>query len=262
MTATMSSLVVTPASGFIGATVDVDLEALLNDEAQQAALRDALWAHQVIVLPELDPTAAQQIALARLFGPIQPGEAYNVTHADHPEITVFDSQGGYKADQWHCDASWRTEVPMGAVLCMRVCPPVGGDTVFTSCYAAYDALSTGMKQMLDGRRARHDVGPDDANEHPVVVEHPVTKRPVLFVNRIFTRSITNLPPAESDALLPFLIQHVTRPEFTYRHRWTTGDVLIWDNWSTQHYALFDFTEQRVVHRVGIAGRPLAAAALA
>ncbi len=210
----------------------------------------------MLVLPELDPTPAQHVELARIFGELQPTESYNVAHPDHPEITVFDSDGGYKADHWHSDATWRHVVPRGAVLCMRQRPSVGGDTVFANCYAAHDSLSGGMRRLLEGRRARHEIGPDSHHEHPVIVSHPVTGRPVLFVNRIFTRSIVNLPPEESEAILPFLVRQVTRPEFTYRHRWSDGDVLIWDNWAAQHYALFDFTERRLVHRVALAGQTL------
>ncbi|MDH3706830.1 MAG: TauD/TfdA family dioxygenase [Acidimicrobiia bacterium] len=253
------TMTITPASGFIGATVEVDLDALLADPSLQDRFREALWDHLVLSLPQLHPTPAQQVALGRLFGELQPSESYNVAHPEHDEITVFDSTGGYKADQWHCDASWRAEVPMGAVLCMRECPSVGGDTVFTNCEAAYEALSGGMKQLLANRRALHEIEPGSSTEHPVIVAHPVTGKPILFVNRIFTRGISNLPPDESDAILPFLIRHVTRPEFTYRHRWSEGDVVVWDNWATQHYALFDFAERRVVHRAGIAGRTLEAA---
>ncbi len=213
----------------------------------------------VIVLPALDPTPEQHVALGRLFGPLQPCESYNQPHPQSNDITVFDSTGGYRADHWHSDATWRREVPMGAALCMRVLPAVGGDTVFANCYAAYETLSNGMKRLLEGRRALHEIGPGDASEHPIVIEHPITGRPVLFVNRIFTRSITNLPQEESEALLPFLIRHVTRPEFTYRHSWEQGDVVIWDNWAAQHYAIFDYTERRVTDRVAFAGRALSAA---
>ncbi|MGI9604353.1 MAG: TauD/TfdA dioxygenase family protein [Acidimicrobiales bacterium] len=253
------TLSIQPASGLIGADIDVDLDALLGDPTLQDRFRQALWDHQVLSLRQVYPTPAQQVALGRLFGEIQPVESYNAGHPDEPLLTVFDSEGGYKADQWHCDASWRDEVPMGAVLCMRECPSVGGDTLFTNCQSAYEALSGGMKQLLAKRRALHEIEPGSSTEHPVVVAHPVTGTPILFVNRIFTRGISNLPPDESDAILPFLIRHVTRPEFTYRHRWSEGDVVIWDNWATQHYALFDYTERRVVHRAGISGRPLAAA---
>ena len=254
-----SALGIELASGLIGASVSVDLDALLGDPSMQGDLRTALAEHLVLVLRGLDPSPAQHVALARILGDLQPTETYNVAHPDFDEITVFDSAGGYKADHWHADATWRDIVPSAAVLCMRQCPSAGGDTVFANCVRAHDDLSDGMKQLLHGRRARHDIGPDDHHDHPVVIRHPITGKSVLFVNRIFTRAITNLPPEESEAILPFLFRHVTRPELTYRHRWRTGDMLIWDNWAVQHYALADFRERRVVHRVAIAGQRLQAA---
>ena len=254
-----SALRIKEASGLIGADVaDVDLAELLVDDRQQAELRSALLEHLVLSLPGLDPTPEQHIALARVFGDPEPPEPYNPGHPDHPEICVFDSAGGYKADKWHADVTWKEVIPDAAVLCMRQSPPVGGDTLWANACAAYDALSNGMKQLLEGRRAWHEIGPEQFSEHPVVVTHPETGREVLFVNEIFTRRITNLPPDEGEAILGFLLRHVSRPEFTYRHRWHDGDVVIWDNRATQHYALFDFEGRRVVHRVGVAGgRPRA-----
>ena len=249
------------ASGRIGARVTADLDHLLTNDDAQAAVRQALWDHQVLVFPGAHPTEEQHIALAEVFGEPTGPEGQNVTLPGDDRITVFDSAGGYKADMWHCDATFRADPPQGAVLCMRTMPSVGGDTMWTNCYAAYDALSGGMKKLLDNRRAKHDIAADVGTEHPVVIAHPITGRPVLFVNKIFTRAISNLPPEESAAILPFLLQHLTRPEFSYRHQWSEGDVVVWDNWSTQHYALFDYDEQRVVHRVNLAGRELAAAPL-
>ena len=115
-----------------------------------------------------------------------------------------------------------------------------------------------MTALLDGRKALHDQGPDAKAVHPVVVTHPDTGRPILFVNDIFARGIMNLPPDESSAVLPFLIRHASRPDFTYRHRWAEGDVVVWDNRSTQHYALFDFEGERLVERVHVAGGPMEA----
>lgn len=257
-TATTTGLDVTRASGRIGAEVHTPVEAILADEALQDEIRAALAEHLALVLPRAHPTPEQHLTFGRIFGDVHPCESYNRPHPDTNEITVFDSDGGYKADKWHCDASWRVEVPRGASLCMRLCPSVGGDTMFANCYAAYDALSNGMKRLLGGRRALHEIAEEAGNEHPVVIEHPVTGKPVLFVNHVFTRRITNLPPDEADAILPFLMRHVSRPEFTYRHRWQEGDLVVWDNWATQHYALFDYDERRVIDRVAFTGEPLAA----
>ena len=258
-TETSGRLDVTRMSGRIGGAVTTPLEAILADDGLQDDLRTALAEHLVLVLPRSHPTPAQHVAFGELFGQIHPCEDYNVPHPDTDLITVFDSEGGYKADKWHCDATWRVEVPKGASLCMRRCPSVGGDTVFANAHAAYDALSSGMKQLLDGRRAHHEIGPGSSTEHPVVIEHPTTGRPVLFVNHIFTRGIVNLPPDEAEAILPFLLRHVSRPEFTYRHRWQEGDLVVWDNLATQHYALFDYDERRVIDRVAFTGVPVSAA---
>ncbi len=241
--------------------MNAPLDVVLAGGATGDALRDALWQHQVLVFPGLNPTPGQHHQLAEIFGKPQPPQPQNVSHPDYETITVFDSEGGYKADQWHADATFGAEVPLGAVLCMRENPAVGGDTMWASAYAAYDTLSGGMKKLLDGRRAVHEIAPGLSHEHPVVISHPETQRPVLFVNKIFTRRLTNLPLEESNAILPFLLNHLTRPEFTFRHRWDDGDVVIWDNWSTQHYALFDFAERRVVHRISLDGQALAAAPL-
>lgn len=246
----------------IGAEIHTPMRKILDNPELRGELRQALAQHLVLVLPEADPTPEEQLEFSRIFGDVHPCESYNQPHPDTNEITVFDSSGGYKADRWHSDATWRADVPIGATLCMRVCPTVGGDTMFANCYEAWDALSGGMQALLGTRRAHHEIAPGSSTDHPVAISHPVTGRTVLFVNRIFTRSIVNLPPEESEALLPFLIQHVARPEFTYRHRWAKGDLLVWDNLAAQHYALFDFDEQRVVHRVALNTLPVTAAVAA
>ena len=243
-----------PVSGRIGVeVVDADLGLLVKNETVRADLRRALLDHHVVVLRDMYPTPEEHIAIASAFGaPIAP-EAHLPTHPDHPLVCRFDSAVGYKADKWHTDGTFRDVIPSVAVLTMRTSPATGGDTVWANCCAAYEDLSNGMKVLLDGRKALHDQGPDAKAVHPVVVAHPDTGLPILFVNDIFTRGIMNLPPEESDAILPFLIRHVSRPEFTYRHSWSEGDVVVWDNRSTQHYALFDFAGQRVVERVHVSG---------
>ena len=138
---------------------------------------------------------------------------------------------------------------------MRRRPACGGDTIWANTAAAYDALSNGMKTLLSSRRARHEINEAVFAVHPVIRTHPVSGRKVIYVNDIFTRGIINLPPDESDAILPFLKRHVQRPDFTFRHAWGEGDVVIWDNRSTQHYAINDFQGRREVHRVGFVAEP-------
>ena len=246
-----------PVSGQIGVEViEPDLDRLLNDPLARNELHRAMLDHHVVVLRGLDPCPEQHVRLAAAIGgPISP-EDHLPKRDGHPLVCRFDSATGYKADRWHTDGTFRDVIPSAAVLVMRTSPTTGGDTTWSNCCAAYEALSSGMKALLHGRKAVHDQGPDARAVHPVVVSHPDTGRPILFVNDIFTRGILNLPPDESSTILPFLIRHVSRPEFTYRHRWTEGDVVIWDNRSTQHYALFDFEGQRVVERVHVAGGTL------
>ena len=256
---TTTALRLRPLAGRIGVEVlDADLELLLGDEMARREVHQAMLDHHVVVMRGLNPTPEQHIALAGAFGePIEP-EAHLPRHPDHLLICRFDSADGYKADKWHTDGTFRDVIPSAAVLCMRTSPATGGDTMWTNCCAAYDDLSNGMKALLEGRKALHEQGPDAKAVHPVVVAHPETGCRILFVNDIFTRGIMNLPPEEGMAILPFLLHHVTRPEFTYRHTWAEGDVVAWDNRSTQHYALFDFDGQRVVERVHLAGEPMGA----
>lgn len=244
-------------AGHIGAVVETKLGDVIADPALVEQVRAAMYEHNVVVFPQANPTPEEHLELGRALGELVGPEGQNPAHPDHPDLIVFDSDGGYRADRWHADVTFRPEVPSTGILCMRTLPSVGGDTMFSNCAYAYEQLSGGMKKLLDKRRGWHETSAEAFAEHPVVIAHPVTGKPVLFVNHIFTRRIMNLPEAESQAILPFLTEHVGRPEFTYRHRWQLGDVVLWDNWSTQHYALFDYTERRVVHRVTLAGQALA-----
>ncbi len=244
-------------SGMLAAEVLDSLDTVLADDDLRAQLRAGLHLHGVLVLRNAAPSPEQQIALASVFGEPAPPQPQNPRHPDFDLVCVFDSAGGYKADKWHADETFTDNPVTGAVLSMQIKPPVGGDTMWTNTEAAYDALSNGMKTLLETRRARHEISEAFAAVHPVIRTHPVTGRKSIYVNDIFTRGIVNLPPDESDAILPFLKRHVHRPEFTYRHIWNEGDVVIWDNRRTQHYALNDFDGRRVVHRVGFNAEPFA-----
>ncbi|MDW3219482.1 MAG: TauD/TfdA family dioxygenase [Acidimicrobiales bacterium] len=244
-------------SGHLAAEVANPLAEVLADPALQDAIRAALPEHGVLVLPAASPTPAQQIALAEVFGEARPPLGQNPRHPDNDLVCVFDSDEGYRAEKWHTDETFVDEPCTGAVLSMQILPEVGGDTLWTSTAAAYDALSNGMKELLSNRRARHEINESHFAVHPVVQTHPVTGRKLIYVNEIFTRGIVNLPPGESSVILPFLIDHVQQPQFTFRHTWAEGDVVIWDNRSTQHIALSDFQGRRVVHRVEFHGEPFA-----
>ena len=166
---------------------------------------------------------------------------------------------------------------MGSILRAVQLPAVGGDTCFANMYAAYDGLSPPLRELVDGLRAVHDITKpmrkaiagghakfDLATmqercppvEHPVVVTHPETGRRGLFVNRNSTTQLVGLSERENDVLLPFLFDHVRSPEYQCRFHWEPGSMAFWDNRCVQHYAVADYAERRVMHRVTIAGPPV------
>ncbi|MBT6095250.1 MAG: taurine dioxygenase, partial [Rhodospirillaceae bacterium] len=192
----------------------------------------------------------------------------------HPEVIHIHADATstrIAGEDWHSDVTCEAEPPMGSVLHLHTVPESGGDTLFASMYAAYEALSDPMKAFLGELIAHHSGenayrgryvhrGVDDAgavypnHDHPVIRTHPVTKKKALFVNRIFTTRINGLTAAESDNLLAFLFDHVAKPEFQVRFQWQAGSVAFWDNRSVQHYAIWDyFPETRSGYRVTIGG---------
>jgi taurine dioxygenase len=255
-TITTDAFTLTRLTGTLGARVEGGaLDDLLGDGQARADLRSALHEHGVLVFKRAHPTHEQHIALASAFGSPEPPHAQNVPHPHHPEICVFDSAEGYKADKWHADETFSDQPSSGAVLRMVQKPSFGGDTVWTNVGAAYDRLSNGMKELLAKRRAMHEIRPGVSAMHPVIRTHPDTGRRVIYVNEIFVRGIQNLPDGEGEAILGFLLHHIQSPDFQYRHGWDEGDLVAWDNHLTQHYAASDYTERRVVHRVGFRGTP-------
>ena len=265
----------------IGAEVSgVDLAKDL-DEATVAAIRRALLDHQVLVFREQDLTPESHIAFARHFGEIK-HPPVRTAHGGPPEINVIDqtSPRGEGADNWHADNTYTRTPPMGSLLRVLELPSVGGDTAFASMTAAYEALSEPIQTLCRELTAVHDVtrsltkaianGHSIANlaemqaalppvEHPVVIAHPETGAPALFVNVNSTTRLVGLGERENETLLHFLFEHVKSPEFQVRVKWDTRTLVFLDNRCTQHYAVPDYDERRVLHRVAIEGTPLAAA---
>jgi taurine dioxygenase len=187
-----------------------------------------------------------------------------IIHADETSKRVA-------GEMWHTDVSCAAEPPMGSILRMFVVPPEGGDTLFASMYAAYDALSSRMKAYLEGVSAIHEgapyyrdvnriIGRDDRGkvypvaEHPVVRTHPVSGRRALYVNSMFTTQLVGVSRAESDAVLRFLFDHVQNPAFQCRFRWRPNSIAFWDNRCTQHYAVWDYYPHvRSGYRVTVRG---------
>ncbi len=269
-----------PVAGALGAEIrGLDLSRPL-DEPTTGAVLDALFAHKVIFFRGQELTPEQQIAFSAGLGPVFTDHpAYLPTLPDHPEIVALDGQEGGRANLWHSDVSISPKPPMGSVLYMKVCPEFGGDTMWADMTAAYDTLSDRMKSYLKGLSAVHDLEGTVRNvvrersqqakapggampdmsalpraAHPVVRTHPVTGRKILFVNPTFTARIEGLPPAEADAVMAYLFRHQDQPEFQCRWRWQQGDVAVWDNRATHHYAIADYGDApRTIHRVTIEG---------
>ena len=275
-----AALDIHPIAGALGAEVrGLDLSRKIDAEVA-AAILDALYEHKVIFFRGQELTPDQQINFSANLGPIFTDHPpYLPTLEDHREIVALDGQEGGRANLWHSDVSISPKPPMGSVLYMKVCPAWGGDTMWADMTAAYDALSDRMKSYLEGLTAVHDLAgtvrnvvrersqqtksptgalPDPQTFpraiHPVVRTHPVTGRKILYVNPTFTAHIEELPSAEADAVLDYLFQHQDQPEFQCRWRWQQGDLAIWDNRATHHYAIADYgDEPRTIHRVTLEG---------
>lgn len=272
------SLHITPLSCALGAQVEgITLSEPLN-AAQHAAIERALLEYQVLFFRDQPLTPQQQARFAAHFGDLHIHPIYpNVP--EQPEVLILDTAVTDVRDNaiWHTDVTFLPEPAMGAVLSAKLLPPSGGDTLWASGIAAYDALSAPLQNLLNGLTASHDFTrsfplerygstPQDyarweetrrkhpPQSHPVVRTHPVSGRKALFVNEGFTSKINELEPAESQALLSFLFAHATKPEFFVRWRWQENDVAFWDNRVTQHYAVDDYRPQRrVMQRATILG---------
>jgi len=271
----VSALAIRPLTPTVGAEIEgVDLRQRLS-HGEVDAIEEALLAHGVVFFRGQDITPAQQIAFARQMGPVSV-PPFAPRYGTDPELVVLDqvSPRGEGADEWHSDNTFMAEPPMGSILKAVQLPTYGGDTCFASMYAAYDALSNAMKRMLEGMEAVHDItrplqkaidaGHSEANlaelqrkwppvTHPVVRTHPITGRRALFVNGNSTVRLVGVTPRENEVLLRFLIDHVRDPVFQCRFRWDLHSIAFWDNRSVQHYAVPDYAERRVMHRVTLAG---------
>jgi taurine dioxygenase len=243
-------------------------------------LRALVEEHLVVVLrdQELDPGA--QVALARGLGEPTPAHPVVPGHPDHPELLVLDAAAGGRNARWHTDVTFVDRPPAMSVLVADRLPAAGGDTLWSDLRGAYDRLAAPVRTLVDGLEAVHRISPlaywgepfdtalarddawrlyDDATRvppviHPVVRVHPVTGRRALFVNPAFTTHVVGLSRVESEGLLALLHEHATQPETVLRHRWSPGDVVVWDNRATMHYAVDDYRDaRREVRRVTLRG---------
>jgi taurine dioxygenase len=271
------ALRVEPATPKIGAFVSgVDIAAPLSNR-EVSELQQALAEHQVLFFRDQRLTLDSHKAFGRLFGqlhihPNTPGPE------GHPEILPIHADATSKriaGENWHSDVSCDEEPPLGSILHLHTVPPSGGDTLFASMYAAYDALSPRLQAYLEGLTALHSgertyrrtnrlLNIDDRGRvfpeanHPVIRTHPVTGRKALFVNRGFTSRINEVPEEESAAILDYLYGHAEKPEFQVRFQWKQNSVAFWDNRAVQHKALWDYYPNiRSGYRVTVKGdRPV------
>lgn len=269
----------------LGAEVrGVDLSASLDDDVFQR-IHDGFLEHSVLVFRDqrLEPQA--QLAFSKRFGEPEQHLVKQFALPDHPDVFVVSNvkergkpKGAIRAGQyWHTDLSYMEEPTLASFLHALQVPDWGGDTLFSSMHGAYDELSEPLQRMLGNLRAVHDYRqayetyfsrfPDRPPltaeqiarvppvEHPVVRTHPQTGRKALYVNPGFTRRIVELTDEENEALLAFLFAHITKPQFTYRHVWRAGDLVMWDNPATIHCALadYDMKQNRHMHRTSVRG---------
>ena len=259
-------------SPVIGAEISGANLASPNDDVFKEIER-ALAEHSVLFFrdqPRLDPK--QQVAFATQFGPLHSHPAAPTLEDDEAIFVIKTDAHSNVANGngWHTDVSCEDEPPLLTMLQLHQIPEIGGDTLFSSMYAAYETLSPKMRAFLAELNANHesehiyrgrysDRGVMDKTEypsstHPIVTSHPLSKRPALYVNPSFTTKIEGLSKKESHAILELLFAHQFRPEFQVRFQWSVNAIALWDNRSAQHFAMWDYWPQpRQGHRVTIRG---------
>ena len=267
---------VKPLTGCIGAEV---FDADVSDARQTDVLMDAFATHAVIVIRDRNITPEQQLAFAKRIGDINVNRFFTSVPGN-PEIAMVLKEPDQEraiGERWHTDHSYDIAPAMCSMLHAIETPEIGGDTVFASMYASFDALSDGLKTTLRGLKAWHSsrhvfgsgressetsktgrIGNSESAKqdalHPVVIRHPLSGREALYVNPEFTVGFDGWSPEESRALINYLAAHCTRAEFTCRVRWRPGTITIWDNRATWHKAVNDYPGQRrLMHRITIEG---------
>ena len=253
----MQTISVTPSSPHLGAEIgNIDLTKPLSNRQVQEVY-EALLQYGVIFFRDQEIDFEQHVQFAQYFGKLHVHVGGDGTASQgvegRPEIRrqYFDENSKRVAGEtWHTDQTCAEIPPLGSILYQNIVPPNGGgDTMFASMYAAYDALSPQMKAFLEPLTAEHD-GALAYNKgaktiypvsvHPIITTHPETGKRLLFVSPTFTSRIMELPKAESDAVLKFLFDHINDPHWHLRFRWTNHSIAFWDNRCTQHRAIWDY----------------------
>ena len=269
-------------TGVLGATVVVENVKTLSD-SELDDVRALICEHEIVVLPNQNLSPIEQVEFSRRFGPAA-DSPFIEPSPDHPEVIkvlkeASDGNAFNFGGAWHSDFSFQSAPPSFTFLHALDIPPYGGDTLWSSMTAAYNALSDAHKEQFariasvhsardayspkmqpihSGLSSMNIVCDESANEyeiHPLITTHPETGKKVLFFNRAYVRDLVGVADEiEKLRLMDWLHLHTTDAKFTVRHKWSSGDLALWDNRSTQHYALNDYAGfRRELHRTTIAG---------
>lgn len=276
----MNNVRLAPLSYRLGVEVlDVEIAAPMSDAVFGEIHRAFLDHDGLMLFRDQRISREQHVAFSRRFGELDTHDAVPLDrHPDHHEVlivaneAVVENQNNdrYVGQTWHSDLASSLRPAMGSLLRAVTVPPIGGDTMFTNMYAAYEALSDSMKRIVSGLhgvyvRERKDLSVEwqaknrDINPpvaQPVVRVHPETGRKALYIGEK-VKTFEGMSAEESRPLIEFLVRHATRPQFVYRHRWRADDLLMWDNRCTMHLALGDFdpSKRRHLERTTVVGTP-------
>ena len=276
-----STINVKPLSGNIGAEIDgVNLKKISKEQFKE--IKIVFGKYGVIFFRNQNLSPEEEIIFAELWGEININRFFTNLEG-YPKIALVSKEPDQKKNiggAWHTDHTYDLEPAMGSILFAHQVPKKGGDTLFSSMYAAYETLSDGLKNTLKNMYGRHSsrhvfgtsraernddtvgriINSDKAKQdaiHPVVITHPQTGKKALFVNPTFTLGFDGWSDEESKPLLNYLYSHATKPEFTCRFKWEEGSIAFWDNRSTWHLAVNDYHGQRrLMHRITINGTRL------
>jgi taurine dioxygenase len=262
-------LSVSRLAGNIGAEISgVDTSEPLDDRTV-GAVRAALLQHKVVFLRNQKLDYDSQRIFAERLGRLTQGHPIYTAPSSRPALREMDSAQGTKANHWHTDLTFIERPPAFALLHAKIIPPVGGDTIWANCAAAYRDLPIELRSLADRLRIVHSNDSDYTDdtvaarrdyittiyeaEHPAVRVHPETGERSLLLGG-FARSVVGLNPAAGRDLIRILQSYVTKPEYTVRWKWSVGDLAIWDNQATMHYAIYDYgTERRRGERLTVIG---------
>ncbi len=253
----MNEQTVTKAAVNLGARVEgLDLRAIGADAVREQ-LAPLLHEYHVLVIPGEKLEAEEFERFARCWGDLLEHPATRVDQTPFVQLIFSDGADDGRLGFWHSDMTWHPTPPKITMLQARTLPSEGGGTIFANQHLAFDTLPDELRSQLDDAKAWHSgkvFGPDmPVTLHPAIRTHDETDRKALYINDPFTKEIEGMSEAASRDVILRAVMHGTRPEFTYRHAWEVGDMVIWDNRSVMHCPIRDYSERRLMFRAVVAG---------